>query len=101
MSVIVVAHFPVTDVARARRALASNAALLDEITVDAKGLGALHHRFLEGDAELLVLDEWQSAEGFQSFFEGNSKVTRITDEAGVQGPPRVEVFRPVEAAGTF
>jgi heme-degrading monooxygenase HmoA len=101
MSVIVMAHFPVPDVARARRALAANVDLLDEITEDAKGVGALHHRFLEGGGELVALDEWESAEAFQGFFDGNAKVGRITTEAGVQGPPRVVVYATVEAAGTF
>ena len=101
MSVIVVGHFSVGNIATAKRALASNAALLDEITEDAKRLGAHHHRFLEGDGELLVLDEWESAEAFHGFFEDNSKVRKITDAAGVEGPPRIEVFAPVEAAGTF
>ncbi len=101
MSVIVVGHFPVADVAAAKQALASNGALLDEITEDAKRLGALHHRFMEGGGELLVLDEWESADAFQRFFDGNAKVLRITEAAGVQGPPRIEVFAPVEASGTF
>src|SRR5258708_34574659 len=101
MSVIVVGHFTVPDIAAAKRALASNAALLEEITEDSKRLGAHHHRFLERDGELLVLDEWETAEAFQGFFDGNAKVRRITDEAGVQAPPRIEIYDPVAAAGTF
>ena len=101
MSVIVVAHFAVADVARAKQSIASNAAVLEEVTEDAKSLGCLHHRFLEGDGELVVLDEWESAEAFQGFFASNTKIPRITQDAGVQGPPRVEFFSPVAAAGTF
>jgi heme-degrading monooxygenase HmoA len=101
MSAIVIAHFPVADVDRAKRALASNASLLDEVTEDAKRLGCHHHRFLQADGELLVLDEWDSAEAFQGFFEGNAKVGRVTQAAGVEGPPRVEVFSSVDAPGTF
>jgi heme-degrading monooxygenase HmoA len=101
MSVVVIGHFTVGDVATARQALASDAALLDEIAADAKGMGALHHRFLAGDREIVVLDEWESPQAFQRFFEGNAKVQRVTDAAGVQGPPRIEVYGLVEAAGTF
>jgi quinol monooxygenase YgiN len=101
MSVIVIGRFQVPDVARAKQVLAANAALLEEITEDAKGLGARHHQFLEGNGELVILDEWESAEGFQRFFESNTKIPRITQEAGAQGPPKVEVLSPVEAAGTF
>jgi hypothetical protein len=32
MSVIIIGHFPVADIARAKQSLASNAALLEEIT---------------------------------------------------------------------
>ena len=101
MSVVVIARFAVPDLAKAKRALASNPALLEEITEDAKRLGAQHHRFLEGDGELIVLDEWDDPAAFRKFFEGNPKVARITDAAGVQGPPTVTVYGSVETAGTF
>jgi hypothetical protein len=101
MSVIVIGRFPMPDVARAKQALASNAALLEEITEEAMGLGARHHRFLESDGELVILDEWDSVESFQNFFGSNTKIPTIMQEAGAQGPPKVEVFSPVEAAGTF
>jgi heme-degrading monooxygenase HmoA len=101
MSVVVIARFPVADVANAKQALASQAALLDEVSEDAKKLGCEHHRFVEGDGELVVIDEWQSAEGFQRFFEANPKVQQVTESAGVQGPPNIAIFRAVEAAGTF
>ena len=101
MSVIVIGRFPMPDAARTRGALAANAALLEEITQEAKGLGCLHHRFLESDGELVILDEWESVEDFQNFFGSNTKIPTIMQEAGAQGPPKVEVFSPVEAAGTL
>jgi len=33
----------------------------------------LHHRFVSGDGELMVIDEWETAKQFQSFFDGNPK----------------------------
>jgi hypothetical protein len=101
MSVIVVARFSVPDVAKAIESFTANAALLDEITEDAKRLGGLHHRFLAGDGEIIVEDEWGTAEQFESFFAGNAKVERITTAAGVQGPPAISVYSPVDAPGTF
>jgi hypothetical protein len=101
MSVIVVARFSVPDVSKAISALGDHAALLEEISEDAKGLGAIHHKFLAGEGELLVVDEWGAAEQFEKFFAGNTKVEKITSAAGVQGPPDVSVFAPVDAAGTF
>jgi heme-degrading monooxygenase HmoA len=89
MSVIVIARFPVSDVARAQAAL------------DTKKLGAIHHTFAAGENELIVVDEWDTAESFQAFFNGNPKVEKVTADIGVQGPPTVEVFEKGEAAGTF
>ncbi|MFI6431302.1 hypothetical protein [Rhodococcus oryzae] len=101
MSVVVILHFDVADVSAAKQSLADNAALLDEISGDAKGHGARHHRFTANSGGLVVVDEWDSAEGFQRFFDGNDKVARVTAAAGVKGPPTIEILEPVEAAGTF
>jgi hypothetical protein len=101
MSVVVIGRFPVADVATARQAIASQAALIEEISEDSKKLGCEHHRYGEGDGELVVIDEWQSAEGFQRFFEGNPKVQQVIESVGVQGPPNIAIFRVVEAPGTF
>jgi len=101
MSVIVVARFAVPDVARALASLTENGALLEEISADAKKLGAIHHLFAAGESEVIVIDEWDKAESFQGFFDGNQKVEKITTDLGVQGPPTVEVFEKGEARGTF
>jgi hypothetical protein len=101
MSVTVVAHFPVADVAKGVEALQANAALLEEITEDTKNAGIIHHTFVAGDGELVVIDEWESAAQFQSFFEGNAKVARVTELAGVTGPPEVSVYQGLDVAGTF
>jgi hypothetical protein len=99
MSVTVIARFPVADVAKAIEGLQANAALLEEITEDTKGAGILHHRFVAGDGEIVVIDEWETAEQFQGFFEGNPKVERVTSVIGVTGPPAVSVYNSFEAAG--
>jgi len=41
-----------------------------------------------------------AADQFQNFLAGNAEVEKITAAAGVQGPPAVSMFSPVEAAGT-
>ena len=99
MSVTVIAHFPVADIEKAIAALQANAALLEEITEDTKSGGIIHHTFVAGDAELVVIDEWETAEQFQSFFEGNAKVAKITELVGITGPPAVAIYNEVEAAG--
>ena len=99
MSVTVIAHFPVADVEKAVAGLHSNAALLEEITKDTKAGGLIHHTFVAGEGELVVIDEWDTAEQFQSFFEGNAKVAKVMESIGVTGPPAIAVYNEVEAAG--
>jgi hypothetical protein len=99
MSVTVIAQFPVGDVEKAVAGLQDNAALLEEITEDTKSGGLIHHTFVAGDGVLVVIDEWETAEQFQSFFDGNAKVATITEAIGVTGPPSVAIYNEVEAAG--
>ena len=101
MSVTVIAHFPVADVAKAIEGLQANAALLEEITQDTKGAGIIHHKFVAGDGEVVVIDEWETAEQFQDFFQGNPKVERVTSLIGVTGAPEVSVYDSFEAAGAL
>ena len=99
MSVTVIAHFPVADVEKAIAGLQANAALLEEITEDTKGGGIIHHTFVAGEGELAVIDEWETAEQFQSFFEGNPKVQKVTELVGVTGPPTIAIYNGFEAPG--
>jgi hypothetical protein len=99
MSVTVIAHFPVADIGKAIAGLQANAALLEEITEDSKGGGIIHHTFVAGEGELVVIDEWKTAEQFQSFFEGNAKIAKVTEIIGVTGPPAVAIYNEVEAPG--
>jgi len=99
MSVTVIGHFPVANVEKAIAGLQANAALLEEITEDTKAGGLMHHTFVAGDGDLVVIDEWETAEPFQSFFEGNAKVAKITELVGVTGPPAIAIYNEVEAAG--
>ena len=102
MSVVVIARFPVSHFAKAIEGLKAQTALLVKISEDNKRSGGLHHRVAAGDGELIVLDEWATAEQFQSFFEGNADIEQITAALGVTGPPTVSVCAPVDdVPGTF
>jgi len=101
MSVTVTVRFPVSDVEKAIEGLDNNAAALKGISQRAQGIGAMHHRFVAGDDELLVIDEWESAEQFQSFFDSNPQIADIMTSIGMSGPPSVSVYRAINAAGTF
>ncbi len=101
MSVTAIIHFPVSDVAKAVEGLRGQAALLEEITETTKGAGIRHHRFVAGEGELVVIDQWDSAEQFHQFFQDNVKVGQVTDAIGLVGPPVVSVFSTFDAPGTL
>ena len=100
MSVVVTIHFQVSDVAKAIEGLHDKAEFLEEITASTKDAGILHHRFVSGDGELVVIDEWETAEQFQSFFDGNPKIAEVMSSIGMTGPPVVTVYESMDAPGT-
>jgi hypothetical protein len=48
----------------------------------------------------MVIDEWETAEQFQSFFDGNPKVAEVMASIGATGPPEITLFGSIDAAGT-
>ena len=68
---------------------------------DARSKGCLHHRFGIGDGFVMVVDEWESAEAFQSFFEGNPDIPGVMRDAGAQGEPEVTFSEAVSTADEF
>jgi hypothetical protein len=100
MSFVVTIRFPVSDVAKAIEGLRSQAEFLETITDSTKRSGMLHHRFVAGYGELMVIDEWETAEQFQSFFDGNPQVEQVMTSIGMTGSPDVSVFESIDAPGT-
>jgi hypothetical protein len=47
-----------------------------------------------------VIDEWEKAEQFQSFFDGNPKIAEVMSSIGMTGAPDVSVFEALDAPGT-
>jgi heme-degrading monooxygenase HmoA len=101
MSVVVTIHFPVSDVAKAIEGLHGNAKFLEEISASTKDAGLLHHRFVSGDGELMVIDEWDNAEQFHNFFEGNAEVAQVMTSIGMTGAPEISVYGSIDAPGTL
>jgi hypothetical protein len=96
MSVLVIVRFPGdTDQFRNFVADDSNADRLNEIVDDAKSRGAIHHRFAVGDGFVLVVDEWETGEQFQQFFEA------VVREGGGQGAPEVTIAEAVDTPDQF
>jgi len=100
MSVIVVVRVK-ADPADVKKVFADRGADLIAISDDAKSQGCTHHRFVAGDGEVLVIDEWGTAESFQKFFESNTAIPALLQAANVQGPPEVQVYEPMETPDQF
>jgi hypothetical protein len=58
------------------------------------------HQFAAGDGELVVIDEWETAEQFQSFFSENKKVAEVMSSIGMAGEPVVSILKAMNAPGT-
>lgn len=87
MSVLMVLRVP-ADPERLKQAAQENRDTFLGIAERAKGRGAIHHDFYAGDGECFVVDEWDSPESFQSFFEEESgNIGPLMAAAGVQGEP--------------
>jgi hypothetical protein len=70
------------------KAAQENQDLITGISDRARGRGAIHHAFYEGDGEVLVVDEWESPEQFQSFFEDEGQnIGQLMQASGAQGQP--------------
>ena len=48
-----------------------------------KANGAIHHEFWAGEGEVLAVDEWESPEAFQAFFEAKgAEIGQLMAAAG-------------------
>jgi hypothetical protein len=73
----------------------------DGITAYEKSLGQLGHRMLTADGDLVVIDEWPTAEAFTTFF-ANAPHGRVPAGAGITGEPAVSVLNSIDdIPGTF
>lgn len=100
MSVITITHLR-GDVDKMKAVLAGGAETMEQVSAAAREAGALSHRFVVGDGELLVLDEWTSAQAHADFFSSNEGIRSLLGAAGLTAPPSTDVFETLEAAGTF
>jgi quinol monooxygenase YgiN len=100
MSVIIYARFKL-DTDKFERLLSERKADFLAVANEGKSKGAAHHQFAVGDGELVVIDEWTSAEAFQKFFEGQATISEMMEQVGLQGPPEVTVLRAVDSPDRF
>ena len=89
------------DTERFRQFLANESDRLRRISEDARSRGCLHHRFGLGDGFVLVIDEWESPEHFQRFFEGNPEIEAAMRDAGAQSEPEITFSEAIETPDQF
>ena len=89
------------DPEKIKQVFANHAADMEVVSKAGKQMGAVSHRFLQGDGEIIILDEWDTAEHFQAFFSSQEMIGQMMQEAGVAGPPEIEVYESLKTAGDF
>ena len=90
------------DVDQFRRVLKDEPERFREIAPEAKAAGAIHHRFGIGDGFVLAVDEWESAEAFQAFFQSSEKVAAIIrDAGGSPEPPEIVITEAINSPDEF
>jgi quinol monooxygenase YgiN len=63
--------------------------------------GAIHHRFGIGDGVVLVVDEWETKEGFEQFF-GDPTMQEFLASLGAEAaPPEVTFAEALPSADEF
>ena len=84
------------------RVAQDNADSMRDISERSKERGAIHHAFYAGDGEMLVVDEWDSPESFQKFFEEEQpNIAPLMQAAGAESEPQISFYRKVDSTDVF
>lgn len=78
-----------------------NADLIHGIADSAKSVGCIHHTFAAENGDVVVMDEWESQEAFEKFFNGNKDVEKVMSDMGVQSEPEIHFYRPLDTGDQF
>jgi hypothetical protein len=100
MSVLVIGKFQ-GDTAKFTHSLTDRASEFEKIAVEARGAGAIHHRFGIGDGFVTMVDEWETVEQFQQFF-ANPELQAFIGSAGADpGPPELTIADAITSPDQF
>ena len=84
------------------RVATENADNMRGIAERGRAAGAIHHAFYAGDGEMLVVDEWDSPEAFQGFFQSEqANIGPLMEGAGAQGEPQITFYQRMDTADAF
>ncbi|MFQ6155295.1 hypothetical protein ACLMMA_02290 [Micrococcus luteus] len=101
MSVIVAVKVP-GDTGVFTKSLEERAEEYRKIAERAKAHGALHHRFGVGEGYILISDEWESAQEFESFFsDPGLREFMGTVGADLTTPPQITVGESIGSPDNF
>jgi quinol monooxygenase YgiN len=100
MSVMMMVRFD-ADADSIERAARDNHDTLMAIGARAKEQGCVHHRFYADNGNVVVIDEWESPEAFQRFYDGDPDIPTIMGAAGVTSAPDVRVLQPLAVDDDF
>ena len=100
MSVLVIGKFQ-GDTAKFRQALEERGDEFAAIGARAQTVGAIHHRFGIGDGFVVVVDEWESAEQFNTFFSDPALQQFISEIGAAGGPPDFTFCEAVSSPDEF
>jgi heme-degrading monooxygenase HmoA len=85
------------DPSRLEQFASEHAETLEGIADRARASGCLSHRFYgSDDGQVLVVDEWESAEAFQKFFESTTEIPAMMADVGVTSEPDVTFWRKLD-----
>ena len=100
MSVLVIARLKV-DPAKFEDLVARRGDDFVPVSQKGKAAGAIHHQFVAGDGEVLIIDEWDKADSFGAFFGGQPEIADLMADGGVDGPPEVSIYRVIDTPDRF
>lgn len=99
MSVLMILRVP-GDPAKLEEFAGSNSELMQKIVAHARARGALHHGFFGGENEVLVVDKWETEDGFREFFDSEEDVPKIMQQVAT-GEPEISFYRPLDTGDDF
>lgn len=102
MSVIVMTKYP-GKATNFEALLDEHGGTIRELSQRARNQGCIHHMFVEDtDGDVLVIDEWDSREAYDTFIAAQQDdIQPIAAAGGVTGPPTATTYRIIDTPDRF
>ncbi len=91
------------DASKIKAVMEANGDAFETINARARANGAIHHRFLASadGGTIAVFDEWESADGFNTFFNSSPEIPQMMAAAGVTSQPQISFWHAVDTPDAF